>query len=225
MVRKSKATVLIADDHPIVLNGIQGALEGRSDLEVVGAVMDGVAAVEQVEALKPNLLLLDVSMPGMSGVEVAYKVREASPETRVLVYSMDAHRETFLSLFNAGIAGYVLKDESIETLLNALKTVAEGKVYFSSAVADVLRGFNEGRRGNGKGAEKDVDGLASLSPRERDILPFPVHGMDSEEIANHLGISSQSVESHKANMLDKLGARTVDDLPQIVNPNDWEDDS
>ena len=222
MFSKSKATVLIADDHPIVLNGIQGALEGQSGFEVVGVVMDGVAAVEQVEALKPDLLLLDVSMPGMSGIEVAYKVREASPETRVLVYSMDAQRETVLSLFNAGIAGYVLKDESIETLLNALKTVAHGKVYTSIAVAGILREFNEVRGGNGKSTEKDGDGLALLSIREREILPFLVHGMDPEEIANHIGISSQTVEFHKANILDKLGASRVDDIPQIINRNDWE---
>jgi DNA-binding NarL/FixJ family response regulator len=82
-------------------------------------------------------------MPGMSGIEVAYKVRGASPETRVLVYSMDAHRETVLSLFNAGIAGYVLKDESMDTLLNALKAVAEGKVYFSVAVVGILWEFHE----------------------------------------------------------------------------------
>jgi len=205
-----------------VLNGIQGALEGQSEFEVVGVVMDGVAAVEQVEALKPDLLLLDVSMPGMSGIEVAYKVREASPETRVLVYSMDAQRETVLSLFNAGIAGYVLKDESIETLLNALRTVADGKVYFSIAVAGILREFNEVRGGNGKRTEKDGDGLALLSIREREILPFLVQGVDIEDIADQLDISSQSVEFHKANIFEKLDAQKVDDLSQIVNPDDWE---
>ena len=138
MIGTGKATVLIADDHRLVLDGIRTVLGGRDRFEVTGEAMDGTAAVQQAEALKPDILILDVSMPGMDGIEAALKVREVSPTTRVLMYSMNASAETVLSLFRAGISGYVLKDDPMETLLDALSTVAEGGTYYSRSVVGLL---------------------------------------------------------------------------------------
>ena len=138
MIGTGKATVLIADDHRLVLDGIRTVLGGRDRFEVAGEAMDGTAAVRQAETLKPDILILDVSMPGMDGIEAALKVREVSPTTRVLMYSMNASAETVLSLFRAGISGYVLKDDPLETLLDALSTVAEGGTYYSPSVVELL---------------------------------------------------------------------------------------
>lgn len=138
MIGTGKATVLIADDHRLVLDGIRTVLGGRDRFEVTGEAMDGTAAVQQAEALKPDILILDVSMPGMDGIEAALKVREVSPTTRVLMYSMNASAETVLTLFRAGISGYVLKDDPLETLLDALSTVAEGGTYYSRSVVGLL---------------------------------------------------------------------------------------
>lgn len=138
MIGTGKATVLIADDHRLVLDGIRTVLGGRDRFEVTGEAMDGTAAVQQAETLKPDILILDVSMPGMDGIEAALKVREVSPTTRVLMYSMNASAETVLTLFRAGVSGYVLKDDPMETLLDALSTVAEGGTYYSRSVVGLL---------------------------------------------------------------------------------------
>ena len=138
MIDTGKATVLIADDHRLVLDGIRTVLGGRDRFEVTGEAMDGTAAVQQAETLKPDILILDVSMPGMDGIEAALKVREVSPTTRVLMYSMNASAETVLSLFRAGISGYVLKDDPMETLLDALSTIAEGGTYYSRSIVGLL---------------------------------------------------------------------------------------
>lgn len=133
-----RTTILIADDHRLVLDGIRTVLGGRDQFEVVGEAPDGTVAVQQAGTLKPDILLLDVSMPGISGIEAVLQVREVSPRTRVLMYSMNASAETVLSLFRAGISGYVLKDDPLKTLLNALSTVAEGGTYYSRSVVELL---------------------------------------------------------------------------------------
>jgi len=213
---KPPSTVFILDDHDVVVQGIQSALRGNPEFDVAGTATDGPTAVARAEALKPDILVLDVSMPGMSGVEAAYRIREVSPETRLVVFSMHAEPEFVLSLFRAGIAGYVLKDESVTALVDALEIVRNGGTSYSSTVNRLLHEHMlELELGDGKAARGMQDGIARLSVREKEIFPLLADGMSVKEIADRLCISPKTVESHKYNIFDKLQARSIADLTKL----------
>ena len=213
---KPPSTVFILDDHDVVVQGIQSALRGNPEFDVAGTATDGPTAVAQAEALKPDILVLDVSMPGMNGVEAAYRIREISPETRLVVFSMHAEPEFVLSLFRAGIAGYVLKDESVTALVDALEIVRNGGTSYSSTVNRLLHEHMlELELGDGKAAREMQDGIGRLSAREKEIFPLLADGMSVKEIADRLCISPKTVESHKYNIFDKLKARSIADLTKL----------
>ncbi len=213
---KPPSTVFILDDHDVVVQGIQSALRGNPEFDVAGTATDGPTAVARAGALEPDILVLDVSMPGMNGVEAAYRIREISPETRLVVFSMHAEPEFVLSLFRAGIAGYVLKDESVTALVNALEIVRNGGTSYSSTVNRLLHEHMlELELGDGKAAREMQDGIARLSVREKEIFPLLADGMSVKEIADRLCISPKTVESHKYNIFDKLKARSIADLTKL----------
>ncbi len=217
MKTAGRCKVLIADDHDVVLEGIRSALQGRPDFQVADAVTDGLAAVDRAGALHPDILVLDISMPGMKGPDIADKVKEVSPRTRIVVFSMHAEREFVISLFRAGISGYVLKEESIETLLDALDIVRDGGTYYSKGITDIIHEHMlKLELGDGKEARHVQDGIARLSLREKEVFPLLADGMTIKEIADRLCISPKTVESHKYNILDKLGARSIADLTKIA---------
>ncbi|MCF8061715.1 MAG: response regulator transcription factor [Deltaproteobacteria bacterium] len=216
MARKNESTVFIVDDHDVVVQGIQSALRGHPEFKVAGAAADGATAVEQAGTLKPDILILDVSMPGMNGVETAYRIREISPDTRLVIFSMHAEPEFVLSLFRAGISGYVLKDESLTALMDALEIVRNGGTSYSSTVNRLLHEHMlELELGVGKEAREMQDGIARLSAREKEIFPLLADGMSVKEIADRLCISPKTVESHKYNIFDKLKARSIADLTKL----------
>jgi DNA-binding NarL/FixJ family response regulator len=213
---KAPSSVFIVDDHDVVVQGIQSALRGNPGFDVAGTATDGPTAVAQAEALEPDILVLDVSMPGMNGVETAYRVREVSPETRLVIFSMHAEPEFVLSLFRAGIAGYVLKDESVTALVDALEIVRNGGTSYSSTVNRLLHEHMlELELGDGKAAREVQDGIARLSAREKEVFPLLADGLSVKEIADRLCISPKTVESHKYNIFDKLNARSIADLTKL----------
>jgi DNA-binding NarL/FixJ family response regulator len=138
VVNPAKTTVLIVDDHQLVVDGLRAVLGRRDEYEVTGEALDGSAAVAQAESLKPDLMILDVSMPGMSGIEAASRIRSVSPSTRVLMYSMNANPQTVLALLQAGVSGYVLKEEPLETLLSAISEICAGKTYCSRGITEMI---------------------------------------------------------------------------------------
>jgi len=213
---KAPSTVFIVDDHDVVVQGILSALRGHPEFAVAGTATDGPTAVEQAGSLNPDILVLDVSMPGMNGVETAYRVREVSPDTRLVIFSMHAEPEFVLSLFRAGIAGYVLKDESLTALMDALEIVRNGGVSYSSTVNRLLHEHMlELELGDGKAAREVQDGIARLSVREKEVFPLLADGLSVKEIADRLCISPKTVESHKYNIFDKLKARSIADLTKL----------
>jgi DNA-binding NarL/FixJ family response regulator len=213
---RGPSTVFIVDDHDVVVQGIQSALRNHPELNVTGTATDGPTAVGEAERLKPDILVLDVSMPGMNGVETAYRIREVSPETRLVVFSMHAEPEFVLSLFRAGIAGYVLKDESLTALMDALEIVRNGGTSYSSTVNRLLHEHMlELELGDGKAAREVQDGIARLSAREKEVFPLLADGLSVKEIADRLCISPKTVESHKYNIFDKLKARSIADLTKL----------
>ncbi len=204
--------VAIADDHEAIRQGIKAALEPLTDFRVVGEAADGAGTLRLIEQLEPSILILDIALPDIGGIELARKIRRASPETRIIVYTMYADPSFFLNMFRAGVSGYVIKDDPLEDLLSALRAVRDGDAYFSGRVAPLIRDHLRNLERGGKGA----DGLPALSQRERRVFLLLAEGRSVKEIAFELALSPKTVETYKYRLMDKLGARSVVELTRIA---------
>jgi DNA-binding NarL/FixJ family response regulator len=194
------ARVLIADDHPIVRDGVRRVLEARPDFAVVAEADDGAGAVERAVAERVDLAILDVAMPGMSGLQAAREIAEALPSARTLILSMHDDDEYMFDALAAGAAGYVLKTSVDRDLVDACRAALRGEPFlYPSAVRAIVREHLERAR-RGEPARTDP-----LTPREREIVALIAQARTNEEIAATLGISAKTVGRHRANILDKLG--------------------
>jgi DNA-binding NarL/FixJ family response regulator len=202
--------VLVADDHTIVRTGIRHVLESEAGFEVVGEASTGAEAVALAAKLRPDVVVLDISMPGESGLQVAAQLRGTSPEPRVLILSMHDNAEYVLESVRAGAHGYLLKDAAATELRTAIRAVCRGESYFSPPVASRLR---EALRGE---HETHAGSLAQLTGRERDVLLGVVRGRTNKEIAGELGISHRTVETHRESLMRKLQIRTVAELTRFA---------
>lgn len=203
--------VLIADDHAIVRTGIRHVLESEPGFTVVGEAATGAEALALAESLRPDVAVLDLSLPGDSGLRVAAELRRITPETHVLILSMHDNTEYVMESLRAGVHGYLLKDAAATELRGAIRAVRRGESFFSPAIAArlgaVLRGDPEAQRGSG---------LAQLSARERQVLIGVAQGRTNREIALELGISHRTVETHRESLMRKLGVRTVAGLTRLA---------
>jgi DNA-binding NarL/FixJ family response regulator len=199
--------VLLADDHTLVRAGIRGLLEGLPGMEVVGEAGDGHEALRLAEALKPDVVLLDVSMPGLNGLEVAGRIPTIDPSMRVLVLSMHTSEEYVLRALRAGCSGYLLKGSAVSELEVAVRAVARGETYLSPAVSKRVVDEYVGRTGGA------ADPLEALTPRQREILQLVAEGHTSKDVANRLHLSVKTVEAHRAQLMERLG---VHDLAGLV---------
>jgi DNA-binding NarL/FixJ family response regulator len=191
--------VLIADDHGIVRSGLRMLIERQVDMEVVAEATDGVGALESTQLAHPDVAVLDVSMPRMTGLQAAREIRAHAPDTRVLLLSMHDDAHYFVEGLDAGAAGYVLKRAADTDLIEALRTVAEGRTFLSS---DAQRLLME------QWLEGDREGVADpLTPREREVVKLIAEAYTNRQIAETLKVSEKTVESHRANVLAKLGMR------------------
>jgi DNA-binding NarL/FixJ family response regulator len=212
---------LIADDHNVVVQGIKSILEDPPEFEVIDTASEGVETVEKVESLKPDILILDVSMPNMDGVEAAYQIRKKNEKIGILVFTMHADKEYVLSLYRAGISGYLFKDDPMSDLVLALQAVAAGGTYFSELANQIIHGYVEDLElGEGKKGEEMKNGIAKLSLREKELFPLLADGKPIKEIAKTLGISPKTVETHKYNIMEKLGVNSVAELTKIALKTD-----
>ena len=200
-------TVLLADDHPIVRQGLRHLLEAEADLKIVGEASDGLQAVQLTEKFKPNVLIVDIMMPGLNGLEVLRQVKERSPATCSIVLSMQSADVYVVEALKSGALGYVLKETGPSELANAVQQVIAGRRYLSPRLSerliDVLLRTSE---------ELTLDPYETLTNREREILQMAAEGLTTAAIAKRLSISPRTAELHRGRMMDKLGLNNQTEL-------------
>jgi DNA-binding NarL/FixJ family response regulator len=200
-------TIVLADDHQVVRQGLRALLEAEPDFSVVGEAGDGLEALQQIERLKPDVLVLDLMMPGLNGLEVTRQTDKHSSHTRVVILSMYANEAYVLEALGNGASAYVLKDSSSADLVQAVREVAAGHRYLSPPLSDrAIEAYQE------KAKAAALDNYETLTTREREVLQLAAEGHTSAEIAARLGISPRTAETHRANLMHKLNLHTQADL-------------
>ena len=189
---------LIVDDHPVTRDGLRTALELSDEVSIVGEASTGEEAIDRVEQLTPDVVFMDVRMPGIGGIEATRKIRQVSPDTRVILFTVDESRNAISEAIQAGVSGYLLKDASAEELVDAAKHAIEGKAVIHP---QLTRAFIE----EVQLAEKRPD-VAPLSRRETEILQKVAYGATTKEVARDLDISPHTVKTHLERIFEKLGA-------------------
>jgi DNA-binding NarL/FixJ family response regulator len=203
-----KYRVVIAEDHTILREGLKSLLSSSPDFEIIGEAGDGREAIRCVEKCKPNLILVDLSMPRMNGIDAIREIKRRFPETKILVLTVHKTEEYILATLKAGADGYVLKDATHAELMIAVKNVLSGKHYISPGISEkVIEGYLEGRK-----TLKTRTSWETLTQREREILKLIAEGYKNKEIADYLCISPKTVEKHRANLMEKLGLHNVQAL-------------
>jgi len=190
--------ILIVDDHPVTREGLHSALDLEDGVEVVGESASGEEAVEASTTLKPDIVFMDVRMPGMGGIEATKAIRQASPNSKVILFTVDETRASISEAIQAGVSGYLLKDASAEELVKAARLAMEGKAVIHP---QLTRAFIE----EVQFAEKRPD-VPALSAREKEILQKVAFGATTKEVAHDLGISPHTVKTHLERIFEKLGA-------------------
>ncbi|HAJ56330.1 MAG TPA: DNA-binding response regulator [Candidatus Omnitrophica bacterium] len=198
-------SVLIADDHDIIREGIKNILNKQPDFEVVDEAKDGEEALEKTAALKPDILLLDLTMPKKTGLEILEQVKRASKDTKVLIISVHKSDAYVMRALKGGVRGYLNKENAADDLLPALRKITSGQVYLSAEISSYL--FEKAAKGSQEIAKETI-----LSSREIDVLRLVVEGKTAKEIAEALFISPRTVENYKNNMLQKLKLHKTSDL-------------
>jgi len=204
----TKIRVLLADDHTLMRAGLRMVVDAQPDLTVVGEADNGREAVERARTLKPDVVVMDIGMPSLNGIEAARQILGALPETRIVMLSMHSDEGYVLRALKAGAKAYLLKDSAEADLARAVRAAAAGKSFFSPAVGKVLL-EDYMRKLERSGLE---DSYELLAPREREILQLVAEGNSSKEIANLLKLSVYTVETHRARILQKLSLRGIPEL-------------
>jgi len=204
----SPIRVLLADDHALVRAGIRSLLEGLEGMLVAGETGDGRDALELAAQRSPHVVLLDIGLPGMNGVEVAARLAKERPEARVIILSMHATEEYVSQALQAGASGYLLKDASVAELELAIRAVARGETYLSPAISKTVIDEYVRRVGSAPASPAAV-----LTPRQREILQLLAEGHSTKQIAHGLGVSVKTVETHRAQLMDRL---SIHDLAGLV---------
>jgi len=206
MVVNKKIRILICDDHTLFVEGIKALLRNETSLEIVGEARDGRQAVELVKQLKPDLLLMDISMPDMTGFDATQRVHEFNPSLKVLVLTMHDDEELVARCLEAGAAGYIMKDAPASQLLYAIEAVQKGDTYLSPVVLKTVVG------GYVKNSNRPQTSYDRLSVREREILKLLAEGLSVKEIAVRLNVSVKTVDVHKYNLMKKIGVHDRSEL-------------
>jgi two-component system, NarL family, response regulator NreC len=203
-------TAIIADDHEIVRRGLRGILEGEGGCRVIGEASDGLTAAQLAEKLKPHILVLDLNMPRMHGIEVLRQVRSGSPHTRVIVLSMHSDEPYVIESLRAGASAYILKGSESQEILRALKEVLGGRRFLSATLSEWAINVLAAKPPDG------TDPLQTLTQRERMVVQLAAEGQTNAEIAEKLFISPRTAETHRTNLMRKLGLQTQTDLVRFA---------
>lgn len=200
-------TIVLADDHTIVRQGLRALLEAEEDFSVIGESANGAEVTELVTKLRPDVLVLDLMMPGINGLEVTWQVRQSAPETNIIILSMHSNEAYVIAALRNGADGYVLKDASVVDLLQAVRNVVQGQRYLSPPLSQhSLENYME------KARSTPVDVHDLLTAREREVLNLAATGHTSLEIGALLSISPRTAEAHRSNLMRKLGLHSQADL-------------
>ena len=202
-------SILLADDHEIFRQALSLLLSSQPDFKVVGLAVDGGQALNLVEALRPDVAVLDLLMPGMSGVEITHQVSKRFPGTRVVILSMYADESYVVSALQNGASGYVLKESSTADLVRAVRSAAAGQRFLSPSLAErAINAYIESR-GSASAVRSELD---LLTAREREVLQLSVHGLTAAAIAERLSISVRTAETHRNHLMHKLGVHNQEEL-------------
>jgi len=198
--------ILVADDHALIRTGMKNLLEGNKDFLVVGEAADGEEVIQKARDLRPDVVVMDISMPKVNGIEATRILKQSRPETGILVLTMHENAEYANQVFKAGASGYVLKNAGKEEISTAIYAVAQGGKYFSSRVSEIVMS-EYARQSETRSTE------AALTKREREILDLIGKGLNNQQIADQLFISPRTVETHRTNIMQKLN---IHDAPNLV---------
>lgn len=203
-----KKRIVIAEDHTILREGLRMLLSSNPDFEVVGEAQDGLEAIRTAETQKPDLILMDLSMPRMNGMGAIQEIKKQCPSAKILVLTVHKTEEYILATLKAGADGYILKDATHSELMLAIDNIFSGKNYLSPGISEkVIEGYLEGRR-----TIKTSTSWDTLTQREREILKMIAEGYKNKDIADYLCISAKTVEKHRANLMKKLDLHSASSL-------------
>ncbi len=203
--------ILLADDHFIVREGIRACLSDRRNISIVGEACDGFDAIEKTLELKPDVVLMDINMPRLNGLEATERLQSKSPKTKVLILTVHNSKEYLKRMMQSGAQGYVIKDTSPEDLIRAIEAVHAGGAFFAPEIAALLLQVS------GSPASTNArPALAQLGPRERECLIYVAQGLSTKEIAEKMGVSLRTSETHRQRMMEKLKIHTVAGLTRLA---------
>jgi two-component system, NarL family, nitrate/nitrite response regulator NarL len=203
----NKIRLLLVDDHPIVREGIKSALAKRKKIVIVGEASTGEEAMVKAKKSLPDIILMDINMPGMSGLEASRRLRKLVPESKILALTMHENREYILEMSQLGARGYVFKDSSPSELYHAIEVIHHGEFFFSPrASQQLLKAFLKGEQRATGGESID------LSPREKDVLQRIAEGLRTKEIADRLGVTDRTIETYRRRLMNKLSAHSAAEL-------------
>lgn len=207
-----KTRILLVDDHRVVVEGIKSALADHPDFEVVGEAYNGHQAVKLARTHHPDIVVMDISMPELNGIDATLQIKNLNPDIRIIIFTMYSQKEYIIDLFKAGISAYVLKEDPLSDLFFAMQAIKQGGTYFSTAAPTLLvRHLSEL-----EGGEKAKEGFDCLSLREREVFQLLAEGKPVKAIADKLCISRKTVESHRHNIMEKLKVSKVIDFTKIA---------
>ncbi len=207
MQNEMKITVMIADDHMIVRDGLRSLLEKQPDIEVVAEADNGRTALKYAQQLSPDVIIMDIGMHGMNGIDATRQIIGKLPDVKILALSMYSDKQFIKGMFKAGASGYMLKDSASKELVDAIRIVADSKVYISPSIAGVVTEDYLERL-----AEKDTSVHSVLTSREVEVLQLLAEGESTKQAASTLGVSTKTIESHRQNIMKKLDIDNIVDL-------------
>jgi len=213
---KEQCRILIADDHEMVRRGLRSLLDPLEGLVVCGEAANGLEAVAMAEKLRPNLVIMDITMPELNGIEAVRRIRKAAPDCEILVLTMHHSEQLVQELLDLGVRGYALKTDAGELVETAVRHLCEHRPFFTSRVSEVLLGAYRGLRESppARGEES-----ATLTSREREVVQLIAEGKTTKELAARLGISEKTAETHRAHIMHKLGVHSVSEVVRYAIRN------
>jgi DNA-binding NarL/FixJ family response regulator len=205
-----KLRILIADDHEVVRRGLATVLQSHEGWEICGEATDGREAVAKANQLKPDVIVLDVGMPGLNGLAATRQLMQQDPHCKVIVLTITDSDQVIREALDAGARGFVLKSDASRDLVAAVEAVDRGRMFFTSRVNDMVLAGYLGRRHSG--AKESVPRLPELTPREREVIQLLAEGKSAKEVASVLNLSTKTAETHRNNIMRKLGLHSIRDL-------------
>jgi len=204
-----KLKVLIADDHSVLRESLKSALEFDENIEIIGEAEDGIDAIEKTEALKPDIVLMDINMPFLDGINASQEIKERSPDTKILILTMHENKQYIFSALSAGIEGYLLKMSNLKKVITAINAIANGDTYFDATVTEILASKQLDIEGS---KNLDVCDYFGITEREKEIINLIIGGYTTQEISEKLRISVHTASNHRTRILKKLNLKNTAEL-------------